>query len=463
MNRRLLITAVLAFLLPEAALAQVYVVPRKAYRSPVHTYDFEWKHLDILVGPDAQGVAAPPAHRAHRQPQGTSGGPGPTNPVPSTAPQMRSPAVPMGQVVNLDLQALPQDTPRDPKVPGKPDVQDPGGGTPAPSEIPPDGGTPGGGPDSGTPGGALAAASAPDGGTFDAGGYAQSLGDKSGGVRFYFYDKEQNVAQYAAPQLEDTYRYLVERFKFVPTQTFPYILYSSYQEFLQTNVTAVSEGTLGVTSTQGKLELTLPYLGDHRLFGEISSHEMSHQFTIQKVRYLADQAKVNGDPLNGMPLWFIEGLAEFYAKGGLDPEGEMMVRDLLINPDLARGYAFLDFWSPGPYGFLWIYKVGQARCQFLEETYGAGMVQRILDNSPKLVSGTGSTPNLQFEGLLELLTGDEPAKVASKFDAWLKNRAYRTYLKAEQSTPNMELLHERRGIVTALNTTPDGRVLSTLR
>ncbi|MGZ3461457.1 MAG: TolB family protein, partial [Archangium sp.] len=289
--------------------------------------------------------------------------------------------------------------------------------------------------------------------------YATSLGTKSGGVRFYFYESERNVAQYAAPQLEDTYRYLVDRFKFVPTQTFPYILYSSYQEFLQTNVMQVSEGTLGVTSTQGHLELTLPYLGDHRLFGEISAHEMSHQFTIQKVRYLAEQAHVAGDPLNGMPLWFIEGLAEFYAKGGLDPEGEMMVRDLLINPDLERGYAFLDFWSPGPYGFLWIYKVGQARCEFLEETYGTGFIQKVLENSTKLVTGTGFTPNLGFEGLLEMLTGDDPQKISAKFEAWLKQRAYRTYLKAEQTTPSMELLRERKGIVTALNSSSDGRVL----
>ncbi|MFL5351332.1 tolB protein precursor protein [Archangium sp.] len=448
MNRRLLITTLLAFVLPEAALAQVYVIPRRAYRSPVHTYDFEWRHLDILVGPQAEGVAPPPAHRAHQQPPGAPGGPTPNG------PQMIS------GVPTADAKQIPaQGKERDQGTGGSP-MENIEPGIPTPVEKNKrDGGTP----DDSVAGGDslyVPLALPTDGGTPDGGAaYAQSLGVKSGGVRFYFYESERNVAQYAAPQLEDTYRYLVDKFKFVPTQTFPYILYSSYQEFLQTNVTSVSEGTLGVTSTQGHLELTLPYLGDHRLFGEISSHEMTHQFTIQKVRFLAEQAKVSGDPLNGMPLWFIEGLAEFYAKGGLDPEGEMMVRDLLINPDLARGYAFLDFWSPGPYGFLWIYKVGQARCEFLEETYGAGFIQKVLDNSPKLVSGTAATPNLQFEGLVEMLTGDDPQKVASKFENWLKQRAYRTYLKAEQNTPNMDMLRERKGIVTALNSTPDGHVI----
>ncbi|WP_434388405.1 tolB protein precursor protein [Melittangium boletus] len=441
MNRRVLFTALLTLLLPEAVSAQVYVIPRKAYRSPVHTYDFEWKHLDILVGPESEGVAPPAAHRAHQQAPGAPGGPSPTAPTLDT----REPPTPPGL-----------GTPLSPTTPDTPGVPLPPGGF--------DGGVDGGVPaDAGTDEAPLAVPlpfELPDGGMSDAGqAYAQSLGDKSGGVRFYFYGNEQEVAQFAAPQLEDAYRYLVGRFKFVPTQTFPYILYSSYQEFLQTNVTAVSEGTLGVTSTQGNLELTLPYLGDHRQFGEISSHEMAHQFTIQKVRFLADQAKVGGDPLNGIPLWFIEGLAEFYAKGGLDPEGEMMVRDLLVNPDLKRGYAFLDFWSPGPYGFLWIYKVGQARCQFLEDTYGAGFIQKVLDNSPKLVSGTPRVQNLDFEGLMELLTGDSPQKIAARFEDWLKQRSYRTYLKSQQASTTLEILRERKGIVTALNSRPDGRVL----
>ncbi len=455
MNRRLLTAALLAFWLPDAALAQVYVVPRRAYRSPVRTYDFEWRHLDILVGPEAEGVAPPPAHRAHTQPPGAPGGPTPTTP---NQAQMRTPGAPTADATKSPSSSSESAAQTQEQGVGGSAMEAVEPGSPTPVKDRADGGTPDERIASGSD--LYIPVALPDGGVPDGGPtYATSLGMKSGGVRFYFYESERNVAQYAAPQLEDAYRYLVDRFKFVPTQTFPYILYSSYQEFLQTNLTAVSEGTLGVTSTQGKLELTLPYLGDHRLFSEISSHEMAHQFTIQKVRFLAEQAKVGGDPLNGIPLWFIEGLAEFYAKGGLDAEGEMMVRDLLINPDLARGYAFLDFWSPGPYGFLWIYKVGQARCQFLEETYGAGFIQKVLDNSPKLVSGTPNTPNMQFEGLIELLTGDEPQKVAARFENWLKQRAYRTYLKAEQSTPEMELLRERKGIVTALNSSPDGRVL----
>ena len=150
------------------------------------------------------------------------------------------------------------------------------------------------------------------------------------------------MAERAAPLIEEAYRYLVDSFDYVPTETFPYVLYSSYQEFLQTNVFPISEGTLGVTSRED-LKLTLPYLGDHRLFREVGTHELTHEFTIQKVRTVTKGVKGFGDPMTGMPLWFIEGLAEFYTHRGLDPETEMLVRDVLVNPDVLRGYAYIDF------------------------------------------------------------------------------------------------------------------------
>jgi hypothetical protein len=440
--------ALLALLVPGTVLAQVLVIPRRAYRTPVHTYEFEWRHQDILVGPEAEGVAPPAAHRAHTQAPGTPGGAVPSAPT----QQLRSPHMPLGEAGPPSLPAsrsIDQDV-------GGTAVADADGGTPGPSDagLPPPPSLSIRDEDAGT----LLATG--DGGTPDGGPtYATSLGTKSGGVRFFFYENEREVAELAAPQLENAYRYLVDRFRYVPTKTFPYILYSSYQEFLQTNITAVSEGTLGVTSTQGNLELTLPYMGDHRLFGEISTHELAHQFTIQKVRTLAEGANTFGDPLNAIPLWYIEGIAEYYAKGGLDPEAEMMVRDLLVNPDLEKGYAFLDFFSQGPYGFLWIYKVGQARATFLEETYGPGFLQKVLEESPKLISGTGTVPSLNFEGLLELLTGDDPKQISARFENWLKQRAYRTYLKAEQTEPALDVLRERRGIITALNSSPNGQVL----
>ncbi|WP_224369900.1 tolB protein precursor protein [Hyalangium versicolor] len=456
MNRRPLITAALLVLLPGVALAQVFVYPRRADRSAVNTFDFEWRHVDILVGPAAKGEAKGTS-KTDAQPPGAPAGPNPNvttlepggtgTPGPSPEPPLETEKI--------------TSTPTENGV----DVAGAGGldgGVAGTGSL--DGGGPV--PDAGMmaflpPSPPTLAQSGADGGTGPDGGskYARTLGDATGGVRFYFYERERQVAERAAPLIEDAYRYLVDQFQYVPTETFPYILYNSYQEFLQTHVFAVSEGTLGVTSTED-LKLSLPYLGDHRLFQEISTHELSHQFTIQKVRTIAETRKTFGDPLQAMPLWFIEGLAEFYAKRGLDPEAEMLVRDLMVNPDLAKGYAFLDFFSPGPYGYLWIYKAGQARVTFLEEEYGAGFIQRVLNESPRLISGGKDMPSMKFEELLEKLTGDDPKKISARFENWLKRRTFKDYLSSEQAAPALELMEEREGITTAMNSSPDGRVIA---
>ncbi len=448
MNRRPIIAALLLWLLPGLALAQVFVYPRRADRSQVNTFEFEWRHVDILVGPAAKGEADRPDKTAPLPP-GVPGGPIPA--APTTPPDVSgapgtAPAEPPQETEQVT--SSPPTTGEGVATAGAPDGGTPGtdGGTMAAQALPPLSGP--------------LAQGAADGGTSpDAGPkYATSLGAATGGVRFYFYEREREVAERAAPMIEEAYRYLVDQFQYVPTETFPYILYNSYQEFLQTNVFAVSEGTLGVTSTED-LKLSLPYLGDHRLFHEISTHELAHQFTIQKVRTVADTKKSFGDPLQAIPLWFIEGLAEFYAKRGLDPEAEMLVRDLMVNPDVMKGYAFLDFFSPGPYGYLWIYKAGQARVTFLEEEYGAGFIQRVLNESNRLVSGGKDAPSMKFEELLERLTGDDPKKISARFENWMKRRAFKDYLSAEQAAPALDQMEERPGIVTAMNSSPDGRVI----
>ncbi len=470
MNLRPLAAAILALLLPGLASAQFYVVPRRPGKSPVNTYEFEWRHVDILVGPQSEGEAQGGGKTGHSEPPGTTGGANPDGP--NVTPEGGGAQTPN-----------PSPTPDTDVSPGPADPMMQAG-PPATTEPPlvvdaADGGVPPAGPaTAGTPGGEDGGMllSAADGGVSDAGTlatmglggadggfnytYAKTLGAKTGGVRFYFYERERAVAERAAPLIEEAYRYLVDQFQYVPTQTFPYILYSSYQEFLQTNLFQVSEGTLGLTSTGEDLKLTLPYLGDHRLFEEISTHELAHQFTIQKTRTVAEQAKVFGDPLQAIPLWFIEGLAEFYARRGMDPEAEMLVRDLLVNPDLYKGYAFLDFFSPGPYGYLWIYKVGQVRVAFLEEEYGKGFLQRVLEESPRLVGGSRDSPSLKFEELLERLTGDDPKRISARFENWLKRRAFKTYLGSEQAAPVMDLLDKGPGYITAMASSPDGHVLA---
>jgi hypothetical protein len=263
-----------------------------------------------------------------------------------------------------------------------------------------------------------------------------------GGVRFYFYEREAGIARTAAAMVREQYEELSQRFNFRPMQRIPYILYNSHREFENTNVFFVSEGVLGVTSPQD-LRMALPYWGETELFRHVSTHEMVHQFTIQK---MAERAAAAGTEsgISQLPLWFIEGLAEYYSQHGIDRETDMFARDLLLNARPELGYALIGFWDDDPGSFIYTYKLGQLRVAFLAEEFGERVVQGVLDQSPRLglpraltspAPAGDDTGRETFETLLGRLTGEAPDNLALRFAAWLKRRYLPAYLEARQEPP----------------------------
>lgn len=281
--------------------------------------------------------------------------------------------------------------------------------------------------------------------------------DLGKGVRLYYYETESQMAKRAAASIETEYRELVRKFHYTPTARIPYILYNSHQEFEQTNLFFVSEHVLGVTSPSD-LKMAIAYWGDHTRFRHTSLHEMVHQFTIQKVNSVASEAQASGSPLLKIPLWFIEGIAEWYSTpGGLDTEAEMYLRDLVVNQDAFRGYVIPPFLSDDFRSFVYTYKLGQGRVHFLVETYGESSIQEILRQSyrmrgyrraiiPETGPPTPETPStaayrqgmtlpeevLDFTGLLKLVTEDSIEETQQKWEAWLKRRYFKQYLESEQ-------------------------------
>ncbi len=77
---------------------------------------------------------------------------------------------------------------------------------------------------------------------------------------------------------------------------------------------------------------------------------------------------------------------------GLDPEAEMMIRDLVVNPEPEQGHVLRDFFDEGARSFLTLYTLGQARSAFLEELYGKGMIQRILERAGSMVGSDDARP-----------------------------------------------------------------------
>jgi hypothetical protein len=284
--------------------------------------------------------------------------------------------------------------------------------------------------------------------------------DGSAGLRLYYYDREYAVARIAGALVRESWRYLTDRFQYKPSYKVPYILYNTYREFLETNLFAVQEGVLGVTSPQD-LRMSLAYAGEREFFKRVSTHEMTHQFQIQKMAERAASAGVES-PIGSVPLWFTEGLAEYYAHDQqMDSETEMFLRDIVLNPNGEIGYDFPSLAEDRPYSYLYTYKYGQAKLVFLSETYGERVIQGVLDQSPRLGGGGGRGRGEPREGFMQLLghvAGETPQQMDARWSTWARKRVMRTYLDAKQDLPDVTEL-KLPDELDAFTSSKDGNLL----
>ncbi len=284
-------------------------------------------------------------------------------------------------------------------------------------------------------------------------------GGGKGGLRLYYYASELESARRALPAIQSAYVRLVEDFHYAPSKRIPYILYATQRELQTTNVFQVTESVLGVTSPQD-LKMTVPYFGDHGRFLEVSTHELVHQFTIQKLEEIGPE-----DPSTPtiflLPLWFIEGIAEFYTKGGIDSETDLFLRDLVWNADPEKGYQVVAFADDRHRGFIPTYKLGQARIAFIAETWGREKIQAFLDNAYLVNDGAGSPAGAEraFEALVKRVLEQPLEQVDARWRAWLKRRYYAAWLASRQEPSQLD---EVRGLPAEPEdfvTSPDGTVV----
>jgi hypothetical protein len=287
-----------------------------------------------------------------------------------------------------------------------------------------------------------------------------------GGIRLYFYGRERAVAERALPVIRNAYLHLVDQFHYTPTRQIPYILYSSQREFQTTNVFQVTESVLGVTSPRD-LKMSLPYFGNHELFREVSTHELVHQFHIQKMLDLAGGEEVSSF-IEALPLWFTEGIAEYYSKGGLDPEAEVYLRDLVWNPDPERHYEIVAFQEDRFRGYIPTYKLGQARVAFIADVYGKEKIQAYIENAYILGTGAGAggyggggaPPGERgFAALTRRVLNESVEQVDARWRVWLKKRYYPEYMKIRQDLAQLREIQDLPAEAEAFVVSADGNLV----
>ncbi|MEK7477348.1 MAG: BamA/TamA family outer membrane protein [Candidatus Coatesbacteria bacterium] len=195
----------------------------------------------------------------------------------------------------------------------------------------------------------------------------------------YYYPAEEALAYEACQTAERAWQMEIEFFRLLraPQRKVPMFLYSTFHDFIQTNVTSepLGEGIGGFTEVY-KTRVVLPLSASPQQRRNVITHELvhAHQFFILFGEGLRSYSLYKSVLV---PQWFMEGMAEHVANDW-DPQGEMVLRDAVLNDRLPPLTLLHSFNHLEPHDGYLGYKIGQSAVDYLGERYGEDKIPAIL-------------------------------------------------------------------------------------
>ena len=153
----------------------------------------------------------------------------------------------------------------------------------------------------------------------------------------YYYDREADVVNDMGRMAERWYVRLSDVFNHTFARK-PIVLYANAADFQQTTTTPelIGQGTGGFTDPFMN-RVVMPLTGDMAENDHVLGHELVHVFQFDVAASLSNNRRRFN--LELLPLWLVEGMAEYFSKGRVDPLTAMWIRDATVRnrmPDNLR-------------------------------------------------------------------------------------------------------------------------------
>jgi hypothetical protein len=194
----------------------------------------------------------------------------------------------------------------------------------------------------------------------------------------YYYPDARDAALDAARMIERSYARLSRILQHEFRERKPLIVYASHTDFQQTNALpfTLDESTGGVTESL-KSRMILPFTGSYADFDHVLTHELVHAFQYDVL--FRRGVTSDASPFSvRLPLWFMEGMAEYLSIGRIDAHTVSWLRDAVLNGYL-RSIAEMtqrdDYLS---------YRFGQSLWQFIGSKWGDEVVGILLQKAPRI-------------------------------------------------------------------------------
>ena len=262
----------------------------------------------------------------------------------------------------------------------------------------------------------------------------------------YYYLKNDSMMVRFARECELWYTLHQRIFRDTFKSPNPIILYSNHPEFQQTTAIEgeIDVGTGGITEGL-KNRIVMPVMETNQMTRHVIGHEMVHAF---QYHFLEGRDSAVVENINNLPLWMIEGMAEYLSLGKNDSYTALWMRDAYLNHDIPTINALTQSNKYFPYRY------GEAFWAFLGSTYGDTIIMPFFKNVARL--------GLK-EGIKRTFGYDE--KTLSEVWKNAIENTYKPFLKDTAQIPVGHLLIDEKNsgkFNMAPSISPDGKYVAFL-
>lgn len=262
----------------------------------------------------------------------------------------------------------------------------------------------------------------------------------------YYYIKNDSLIKRFAQESELWYTLHQQVFRDTFKKPNPIILYADHPDFQQTTAIdgEIGVGTGGVTEGL-KNRVVMPFMETNQTTRHVIGHELVHAFQYHS---LLDNDSTNFSEINNLPLWMIEGMAEYLSLGKKDAYTAMWMRDAYLNKDIP---SIKDLTETNKY---FPYRYGEAFWSYIGSTYGDTIIVPFFKNVARF--------GLDY-GIRRTFGYDE--KTLSHLWKSSIQFMYKPYLKDTTQTPVGKKLidfHNSGEMNVAPAISPDGKYLTFL-